>query len=186
MKAFAKFIIKIFGWKIVGSFPEGEKKTVVVMAPHTSNWDIFLGKLYMLSKGITGSILVKKEFFIFPLNLVMKMFNAIPVDRGNRKNNMVDQVAKMYSEKEELHLVIAAEGTRKKIDRWKLGFFHIASKSEVPIVVSYLDYEKKEVGIKGVIYNNTDIEKTMKEVSKMYKGLVAKFPENHTLDKRYS
>ena len=185
MKTLSEIILKIFGWKTTDKYPD-LKKSVVVMAPHTSNWDLMLGKLYMNVKGVRGSVLVKKELFFFPLNLIMRAWGTIPVSRNDKKNNAILQVTSFFENNEKFTLVISAEGTRKKVTRWKKGFYYIAKRANVPIVVSYVDYKKKEVGIKGVIWDIGDIKETMIEINNMYKNINAKYPQNFSLDKRYS
>jgi 1-acyl-sn-glycerol-3-phosphate acyltransferase len=144
MKQLSKSILKIFGWKLKGEFPD-IKKSIVVMAPHTSNWDFVIGKLYLSAMGISNNTLMKKEMFVFPLNILMSSLGAIPVDRKNKKNSMVQQVASIIESREKCNIFIAAEGTRKRKTRWKKVFYHIAKKAKVPIVTSFVDYKKKEV-----------------------------------------
>jgi len=182
MKQLSKVILKIFGWKLKGEFPN-IKKSVVVMAPHTSYWDFVIGKLYLNAMGISNNTLMKKEMFFFPFNIVMSILGAIPVDRKNKKNNMVQQVASIIEAREKCNIFIAAEGTRKRNPRWKKGFFHIAKKANVPIVTSFVDYKKKEVGIIGVLSDTSTIESTMMELSSVYKDRQAKFPENFTVER---
>jgi len=184
MKQLSKIILKTFGWKLVGEFPD-IKKSVVVMAPHTSYWDFVIGRLYLNAMGISNNTLMKKEMFFFPFNIVMSILGAIPVDRKNKKNNMVQQVASIIKTREKCNIFIAAEGTRKRNTRWKKGFYHIAKKAQVPIVVSYIDYNKKEVGIKKMLNDTSDMINTMKEINNIYKNVNAKYPDNFTLDKAY-
>ncbi len=182
MMKLSKIILKTFGWNLVGEFPD-IKKSVVVMAPHTSYWDFVIGKLYLNAMGISNNTLMKKEMFIFPLNILMRSLGAIPVDRRNKKNNMVQQVASIIETREKCNIFIAAEGTRKRNTRWKKGFYHIAKKAEVPIVTSFVDYKKKEVGIIGVLSDTSTIESTMMEINSVYKDIQAKFPENFTVER---
>ncbi len=182
MKLLSKTILKIFGWKLKGEFPN-IKKSVVVMAPHTSYWDFVIGKLYLSAMGISNNTLMKKEMFIFPLNILMSTLGAIPVDRKSKKNNMVRQVASVIGTREKCNIFIAVEGTRKRNTRWKKGFYHIAKKAEVPIVTSFVDYKKKEVGIIGVLSDTSTIESTMMEINSVYKDIQAKFPENFTVER---
>ena len=178
-------ILKLFGWKLIGDFPE-IKKSVVVMAPHTSNWDFAIGRLYLNAIGISNNTLMKKELFVFPLSIILKSLGAIPIDRANKSINVVDQAAEMFNNREKLNLFVAAEGTRKKAVRWKKGFYHISKKANVPIVVSFIDYEKKEIGIKGIVNNEVkEIDEVMKELRVHYKDVTPKYPQNFVLDKRY-
>jgi 1-acyl-sn-glycerol-3-phosphate acyltransferase len=183
LEIFYKYILtKILGWKINGEFPD-IKKSVVIFAPHTSYWDGFFGKLYLKNIGVKHKFLSKKELFKFPLNLLMCTYGSIPVGSGR---NFIFQISEIFNSNKEIHIVLSPEGTRKKVTKWKKGFYYIAKKANVPIVVGYIDYKKKEIGIKGVIKNISDMNNTMNVISKMYKNVNAKYPENFILDKRYS
>ncbi len=182
MKRLSGLILKVFGWRLTGVFPEVDK-SVIIFAPHTSNWDFIIGKLYLNSRGVKANALVKKELFFFPMNLIMIFLGSIPVDRKNKKNNVVSKLASVYDKKEKFNLIVSAEGTRAKVSNWKRGFYNIAKSAEVPIVVSYIDFEKKEVGIKGVVEDTSNIEKTMKEITAVYKNVKGKYPENFATDK---
>ncbi len=181
MKRISKIILEIVGWKLVGEFPD-IKKSVVVLAPHTSYWDFIVGKLYLSARGINNHTLMKKEAFFFPLSLILKVLGAIPVDRKNKKSNMVTQVAKRIKQQDELNLFIAPEGTRKRKNYWKKGFYHIAKQAEVPIVMSFIDYKNKEVGIQGVVKNTNTIKDTMTEINNFYKKINPKHIAYFTLD----
>ena len=181
MKNISKSILKTFGWKLVGEFPD-IKKSVVILAPHTSYWDFIIGKLYLSAMGINNNTLMKKEAFFFPFNIILKTLGAVPVDRKNKKSNMVAQIAKRIKQQDELNLFIAPEGARKKRNHWKKGFYHIAKQSEVPIVMSFIDYKNKEVGIQGVVNNTKTIEDTMAEINNFYKKINPKHIAYFALD----
>ena len=186
MKLVTYYILtKVLGWKIMNEFPD-IKKSILIVAPHTSVWDWLIIKLYLNETGVKYKILYKKEFFVFPINIIMKPLGSIPVERKGKRNNLIFQIAGLFNNNEELCIVLSPEGTRHKVTRWEKGFYYISKRTNVPIVVSYLDYKKKEVGIKEVIRDTSDIKKTMKVINKMYKNLNPKYPENFTLDKRFS
>ncbi len=170
----------VLGWKINGEFPD-IKKSVVIFAPHTSFWDAIVGKLYLLDTGARHKFLSKKELFKFPLNIVMSFYGSIPVSSDR---NFILQISDVFNSNKEIHLVLSPEGTRRKVTNWKKGFYHIAKRANVPIVVGYIDFKKKEIGIKGVIDNKNDINDTMNEIGKMYKNVGAKYPADFILDKK--
>jgi 1-acyl-sn-glycerol-3-phosphate acyltransferase len=173
MKAICKYILTgIIGWKIKGEFPD-IKKSVIIFAPHTSYWDGLYGKLYLMHLGIKYKFLSKKEFFKFPLKYFFIIFGSIPVYENKK---YIDYVVGLFNNSKELHLVLSPEGHLAKVTRWKKGYFYMAV--NVPIVVSYLDYKKKEIGIKGVIYNSTNIGTVRKEIAELYSDVTAKYPEN--------
>ena len=178
-------ILKSLGWKFKGEFPKLDK-SVTIFAPHTSAWDFILGILYFNEHGIKNNTLVKKEMFFFPMNLIMKGLGAISVDRKNRNNNVVSQVASYFHQNEKFNLVVSAEGTRRNIRHWKRGFYYIAQEADVPIVISYIDYKKKEIGIHGIVRDTSDIKKTMIEINEIYRNVKGRHPENFSLDNRFN
>ena len=182
MNVLTENILKILGWKITGDFPN-LNKSVIIFAPHTSYWDGFYGKLSLMQFNINYKFLSKKEFFKFPLNYFFKVFGSIPVYKNKE---YINQIVELFNNNNKLHIILSPEGQLTKTDHWKKGFYYIASRANVPIVVGYIDYKKKELGIKGVIRNISDMSETMNEISKMYKNVNAKYPENFILDKRYS
>ena len=183
MKTFSGEILKIFGWKIIGKFPD-VKKSITIFAPHTAHIDAIHGKLGFTELGIKYLFLSKKELFFFPMNIVMKKFGSIAV-RGVANKNAIYQVIDILNDADELHVVISPEGWIKKVTKWNKGFYYMALKAKVPIVVTYLDYKKKELGIKGVIYNVQDFKSVMKQINNMYKGVSGKRPEQFVLDTIY-
>lgn len=185
MKTISGKILKLFGWTIIGKFPD-IKKSVIVIAPHTSNWDLVLGKLFMNEMGAQNTVLVKKELFFFPMNIILKLAGTLPVDRYNRDTSIIYQSVNYIKNNSEFNLVVSAEGTRSKIDKWKKGFYYIAQKANVPIVVGYFDYKRKELGIKTTIYDTDNVKNVMTELNTIFKNANAKYPENFTLDIRYS
>jgi len=183
MKAISNFLlINVLGWTIEGDFPD-LKKSVIIFAPHTSYWDGLYGKLYFMQSDISYKFLSKKEFFKFPIKYFFKAFGSIPVYKSNR---YVNKIVEYFDNSEELHIVLSPEGQRRKTTHWKKGFFYMACRANVPIVVGYLDYKNKQVGIKGIIEDTTDVNETMKLVADMYQNTNAKHPGNFGLDNRYS
>lgn len=177
-------ILKTFGWKLIGDFNH-IKKSVVVMAPHTSNWDFVIGRLYLDAMGINNHTLMKKEAFFFPMNHLLTFLGAIPIDRKNKAVSVVRQVSKVIKRSEKFNVFIAPEGTRKLTKRWKKGFFYIAQEANVPIALSFVDYKKKEVGIAKIINETNKIEDVMKEINEFYKNITPKHRGSFVLDKRY-
>jgi len=180
MKTISSKILKLLGWKIIGEFPD-IKKSIGIFAPHTSYMDALIGKLYINELGINHKFISKKELFVFPGTFLMNKFGSIPVDTKNGRT-IILSVASQLKKSEELHIVISPEGKFAKTTKWQKGFFYMAKRGKVPIVVSSIDYEKKEIGIKGVIYDVSDIDLVMKQVNKMYEGVIGKHPENFELE----
>ena len=151
MRGFANLILKLAGWKIVGKIPQDVKKCVIIAAPHTSNWDFVIGRLAYWSLGVPVKFLIKKEAFNHPLGSLVKKMGGIPVDR-KKSTNLVDQVAALFQEYEILNVIVTPEGTRKLVHNWKRGYYYIALKAEVPLVLGFADYNKKEAGFGPVFH----------------------------------
>ncbi len=180
MRLISKFLYFIFGWKAEGGISDDIKKAVLIIAPHTSNWDFYIGRFYTWIKGINASVLIKKEAFKWPLAGLLKKVGGIPIDR-NKNTSKVVQIVKMFNEMDNLFLAITPEGTRKRNDKWKMGFYHIACEAKVPILLCYIDYEKKTAGIGPPFWPTGDIKKDMKEIENYYRGRHAKYPEKFNL-----
>ena len=181
MNTLIRNFLKILGWKLTGDFPN-LNKSVIIFAPHTSYWDGFYGKLLLMHFNINYKFLSKKEFFKFPLNYLFRFYGSIPVSRNKE---FIDEVVSLFEKSKSLHIVLSPEGQLAKTDHWKKGFYYMAKKANVPIVIGYIDYKKKEIGIKGVLKNINDMNETINEISKMYNDVNAKYPDNFILDKRY-
>ncbi len=179
MKTISGKVLKKLGWKIKGDFPD-IKKSIIIFAPHTAHIDAFYGKFGITEFGIKYIFLSKKELFFFPMNIVMKKFGSIAV-RGVKNKNAIFQVVDLFNNTDELHIVISPEGWIKKVENWNKGFYYMALKVKVPIVVAYLDYKEKEMGIKGVIYDIEDYNSVINQINTMYKGVSGKNPENFIL-----
>ena len=175
MKKLSLWIFKIVGWKAVVTVDEPQK-SVICVAPHTSNWDFLIGKLYYWSLGRKSGFLMKKSWFFFPLNYILRKMNGIPVDRSKR-NSVTDQIAEEFSKHETFHIAITPEGTRSLVKKWKMGFYHIAVKANVPIQLAYIDYAKKEMGITAILYPTGDEAADFLKIRDYYKNVTAKHPE---------
>ena len=180
LKFISKVILRFWGWKIVGQMPQGIKKAVIIVAPHTSNLDFLIGRLAFFILEVKVKFLIKKESFKFPLKRVLKFWGGIPVDRSIR-NDLVNEVSELFNKYESLVVTITPEGTRKLNRRWKRGFYHIAMKANVPILMGFLDYKNKRGGIGPMIYPSGNYDKDMSEIEKFYINMTARFPENFNL-----
>lgn len=185
LKFISYLYLKIIGWKINGTFPPDIKKCIIIAAPHTSFYDFAIGRAAFYQFGINKIyFLIKKEVFKFPISGILKAMGGVPVDRG-RSSNMVVSLTKMFKEKEKFLLIITPEGTRKYVENWKKGFYHIAENAQVPIVLSYVDYGKKEGGLGPVIFPSGNYEEDFKIIQEFYKDKTAKYPEKFSLSPQY-
>ena len=122
-----------------------DTKCIILGVPHTSVVDFIVAWAYGVSIGITPNIMIKKEFFFWPLGWLLRKMGAIPVDRSKGSNVALHSIQAM-KEADTMYLAIAPEGTRKKTDRWKMGFLTIARACDVPVYLGYFDYKTKKVG----------------------------------------
>lgn len=167
---------KLLGWKIAGGFDPALKKCVVIVVPHTSWHDFYVGafarKLYKTEINFIG----KKELFKWPMGAYFRWMGGAPIDRTPGQNK-VDAIAKVFSDKKEFRLAIAPEGTRKKVTTWKTGFYYIAQAANVPLVPVAFDYATKTVTAHPAFYLTGDIVADTAELKKIYQGVVGKKPE---------
>ena len=167
------------GWKADVDQPIPDK-CILCVAPHTSNWDFFIGKVYYTALGRTSNFLMKKEWFFWPLGPLFRRMGGIPVERS-KKMSLTDQMAQQALEHEEFHLCITPEGTRKPVTEWKKGFYYIALKAELPILLYALDYEKKEIRCTKTLIPNGNIEEQMEEIKEYFREVKGKKPERFAL-----
>ncbi len=180
MKGISKFLFnKVMGWKVVNKYPN-PNKCIIAIAPHTSNWDFIVGKLAYSSLGRTANFLIKKEWFVFPFNLFFKNIGGIPVERS-KKGSTTDILADEFAKHDRLQLAITPEGTRKPNGEWKRGFYYIALKAKVPIMMVGLDYGKKEAIFLGEFIPTGDYDSDIVKIKGYYKGMEGKHPENFIL-----
>lgn len=175
----ARFFLWLGGWKYVGVLPQ-VRKAVILSAPHTSNWDFVWGKLAFLAYRIHTYIFLKKEFFFFPMNLLFRVLNVLPLNRTDA-TGMVKHIVKEFDKHEDFFLTITPEGTRSKRKKWPRGFYFIAMKAKVPIYLGRIDYQKKELSLGELFYPTGDIEKDIQYIKNTYRGVVAKNPKNFSL-----
>ncbi|MCG9972475.1 1-acyl-sn-glycerol-3-phosphate acyltransferase [Christiangramia crocea] len=178
MRLLTKLIFfRILGWKLKNSFDPAIKKCVVIVAPHTSSYDFFIGILVRKIMRVHIDFVGKKELFRPPFGWYFRMVGGSPLDRtGNQKK--VDAIAEMFERKDVFRLALSPEGTRKKTERWKTGFYFIAIKAKVPVIPVVFDYGTKTVTIHSPFYPTGNFEKDLKEIQSLYKGVEGKIPEN--------
>lgn len=176
MKKLYTFCFKLFGWKLIGKKPD-LKKYIIIVAPHTSNWDFFVGLAARSMADIKSVYLAKKSLFVIPVvGWFMKKVGGHPVDRSKR-TNLVDQVVEAYQSNEEFVITITPEGTRSYNPEWKTGFYRIALKAEVPIMMVAFDYKKKEVILNDPIYVTGDMDLDLEKIKSYYRTIPGKYPE---------
>ena len=177
-KAFARFMFfNVFRWKFSGKFDTTIPKYIVIVAPHTSNWDFIIGIFARTSIGIGhAKYLGKSQLFKWPYGFIFRALGGHPVDRS-KHNNLVEAVVAIFNSKEKFAVALAPEGTRKKVGKLKTGFYHIAEAAKIPIYLVGFDYPSKTVKISEAYYPSGDIDKDMPEIMKFFKNIVGKNPE---------
>lgn len=172
----ARAFLAITGWKPSGVRPD-VKQYVLIAAPHTSNWDFPYLIAFAEYFEIEISWVGKHTLFKGVMGPVMRTLGGIPV-RRDRRSNLVSSLAELFDEYEELGLVVPAEGTRRRVEYWKSGFYHIARTANVPIVMSFLDYEKKLGGFGPAFHPSGELDRDMDAVRAFYADKKGKFPEH--------
>lgn len=173
---FADIFLKIFFWKTEGLHGfSSEKKAVVVMAPHTSIWDFVVGKCVVTKYGRKAGFFIKKEAFNwFIIDPLLKKWGGIPINRGHRNTHVEDAVERLNNS-DDLWIVITPEGTRKKVKRWKSGFYRIAMDAKVPILISYVDYKTRVATVVAKFYPTGDYKADLEKIMPYYDGVTGLF-----------
>ena len=166
--------LKLAGWKIQGSLPPGAEKSVLIAAPHTSNWDLPYTLMVAFSLRLTVYWMGKEQIFRFPFRGLMMWLGGIPVQREKSNNLVAASVEAIKAASGPLQLVVPPEGTRSKTRYWKTGFYHIAVGAQVPIVMAYMDYEKKISGLGPVFEPTGNIEADMAQIKAFYANFKGK------------
>lgn len=177
MRAFYKFMFWLFGWKVEGKLPD-LKKYLVIGAPHTSYWDFFVG---VAARSLTrlhhAKFLAKKELFDVPLQgWILRKMGGYPVERS-KNTNLVDRVIEIFDQHEEFVLGMAPEGTRKRVEKFKTGFYHIAVGAKIPIVFLGLNFGDKQVELRPPFYPTGNFEEDMEFILNYFRGIKGKYPE---------
>ena len=174
--------LKLMGWKINGTISPEIKKCVMIVVPHTSAHDFYLG---IFTRGITGlemNFVAKKELFKFPFGAYFRWMGGEPLDRTGGLNK-VDAIANIFTKRETFRLAIAPEGTRKKVTEWKTGFYYIAMKANVPIIPVVFNFGEKEVKLCEPFYPTGNFSTDFKILEKNYTGVLGKIQENSFVPK---
>ncbi|MEP2103403.1 MAG: lysophospholipid acyltransferase family protein [Parasphingorhabdus sp.] len=179
VRRFSVFVYNINGWKAVQENPV-PRKCVIIAAPHTSNWDF----IYFF--GLTNSLkfksywIGKDTLFKWPFGDMMRRMGGIPVDRS-KSQNMVDAMVEEFNKRDDFILTIPPEGTRGNVRQWRTGFYYIALKAKVPLIIGMMDYAKKTGGLGPEIQLTGDYEADMAKVSGFYHSVTPKYP-NKAMD----
>jgi len=178
MKSLYNFIYyKIIKWKVIGEFPEELNQYIVIAAPHTHWHDLPIGLLLRKVTNTTINFVAKKELFFWPLGWYLRKVGGFPLDRTPGQKT-VDAYTELFKKNPKFILNIAPEGTRKKVDKWKTGFYYIAKLANVPIVMVAFDFGNKQHVISAPFYPSANLEEDFKFMYSFFKGIVGKVPEH--------
>lgn len=178
-RALGRGLMRLFGWRIVGS-PPNVPKMIVIAAPHTSNWDGFFLLIAMLAAGLDLRWVGKHTLFKGVLGRLLVWAGGVSVNRAKAKD-FVESVVETFAQRDSLALVIAPEGTRKPTQRWKSGFHRIAKEAQVPIVVGYMDYKKKCAGFGPGLAASEDFEDYLRQISAFMADITPRHPHHFIL-----
>lgn len=187
MRVLWKLYLKLEGWKAVNDFPHHIKKAVVIVAPHTYWKDFLIGIGFRSVLKIKhGRYLGKQELFDGPFGFLFRWLGGTGVDRFS-KHGVVDQVAEKFSRAENLYIALSPEGTRKKVEKLRTGFYYIAKKAGVPIIMVALDYSKKELSIAEPLYPSGNEAADFKKIIEFFAPVKGYYPDQglaHLLDEK--
>jgi 1-acyl-sn-glycerol-3-phosphate acyltransferase len=170
MSRISTWILKWLGWKFVGKIPADLKKFICAVVPHTSNWDFPIGILVRSALNRDIKFLGKHTLFQFPYGFIFYWLGGYPVNR-KKSANIVEAVVKIFNEKETFAIALAPEGTRKKVDKLKTGFYHMAKQAHVPIILVKFDYEHKIFEFREPFYPSDDESADFEVINNYFKGV---------------
>lgn len=175
--AVGRLAMRITGWKLAGTFPD-VPKFVMLVAPHTSNWDFFIGLFARLALGIDASWIGKDSIFRWPVGGLLRSLGGIPVDRKS-PHGVVYQLVGEFSAREKMVFALAPEGTRKRVEHWRSGYWHVAHDARVPLVPVGLDYKMRIVFIGPSFMTTESLEDDERRLRAFFAGVHPKRPENY-------
>ena len=175
LRSMCSLALKMSGWRLEGRAPD-LPKYITVLAPHTSNWDWIVLIVMAFATRMTPLWLAKDSLFRWPFGCFFKWFGGIAVDRSAH-HGVVGQIIDLYNRSDRLVIGITPEGTRKRVERWKTGFYRIAEGAGIPIVLAALDYQRK-LGIWGPIFTPTgDVDADIAAMQQFFVGVTPRHPE---------
>ena len=177
-RAICSFVLlKLMKWDFHGSIDNSVHKYIIIVAPHTSNWDFPIGVMARSILRIEDAkFLGKSQLFKWPFGILFRALGGYPVDR-TKHNNIVDAAVEIFNSKEKFAMALAPEGTRSKVEKMKTGFYHIAVKAKIPIFMVGFDFAKKTIVINEPFYPTGDLEADMIQIMRFYNHITPRHPE---------
>jgi 1-acyl-sn-glycerol-3-phosphate acyltransferase len=168
-RAIGRFVLRALGWRAVGEFPPDSERCVLIAAPHTSNWDLPFMIAFAMAYDLHISWIGKHTLFRGAFGAFLRWLGGIPVRRDTR-SGMVEQLAKLFTDRPYLVLAIAPEGTRRRSEHWRAGFYRIAERARVPIVPAYLDFGTRTAGFGPPLLLSPSLRADMDHLRRVYAG----------------
>lgn len=176
LQRLARLILKVCGWTPVGELPT-QDKVVFIVVPHTSNWDGLWMMIYKVALDIDVHFLAKHSLFWWPLGSIFRALGAMPIDRSV-STSTVQQVIDAFAERDRFWFALSPEGTRKWQPYWKTGFYRIVRSANVPLVLGFIDYRKKQMGIGITLSPERNLADDMLAIQQFYAPLEGRIPGN--------
>jgi 1-acyl-sn-glycerol-3-phosphate acyltransferase len=173
---FGRQVLRLLRWSFDGGIPN-VSKAVVIVAPHTSNWDFIVGAAAMFALDLEANFLGKHTLFKGPLGAIMRWLGGIPVDRTTGGTGLVDDMVRCFDSAEALILAVAPEGTRSTVDHWKTGFHSIARRAGVPVVAVTLDYGRRQIRIAEPFEVSDDATRDIAELQSFFSDSSGRHPD---------
>jgi len=174
-RALGKGFLGLFGWRLVDAFPD-VPKAVVIGGPHTSNWDGIFTFAAMMQIGLDAHLMIKQSAVQGLHGPILRWMGALPIDRS-QAGGVVEQSVEQFRGRDKFMMVVAPEGTRGGAAQWKTGFYHIAHKAGVPIVLATADYQKKEIAFPAVFQPTGDVDADVRQIQQYYAQVHPCHPE---------
>ncbi|MCX7139652.1 MAG: lysophospholipid acyltransferase family protein [Proteobacteria bacterium] len=174
--------LRLTGWRIEGELPAGARKCVLIAAPHTSNWDLPYTLMAAFALRLNVYWMGKSSIFRPPFGALMRWLGGISVRREEAHNLVAASVAALNATDGPVQLIVPPEGTRSKTRRWKTGFYYIALGADLPILLAYMDYARKRVGLGPVFQPTGDIDRDMASIKAFYAPLRGKNAQQFDAD----
>jgi 1-acyl-sn-glycerol-3-phosphate acyltransferase len=175
LQAVGRIALRLCRWRISGTVPR-EPRFVVIVAPHTSNWDFIVGVFAMFALDLEIHWFGKDTLFRWPLGPVLRRLGGQPV-RRDTPEGVVAEVSAAVRETPQFILALAPEGTRRRVDHWRTGFYRIAESAEVPIVPVWLDWSRREIGIGQPVHPTGDLVGQVSALRALYHPGMARHPD---------
>jgi len=164
----ARWLLRLFGWRVIYLPPPGPK-AVIIVYPHTSNWDFPIGILARSTIRLPIGFAGKDSLFRRPFGPVFRWLGGIPVDRSKR-TGFTGQMAAEFAKRERFYLAIAPEGTRRATAELKSGFYRLARAAGVPVGCAFIDYLRREVGVRDYLTLTGDESADLQRIAAIYAG----------------